>query len=86
MLPSPELRMRNIEYYWENFSRKQIAQWACDFKHVGIERPYRPLVVYCAHSTMDTHTTATTKDTALLLAQRKSPMEKNTEFCKLSTS
>ena len=47
MLPSPELRRRNIDRYHnnfslrENFSRKQMAKWACDTiaSNMYVDRP-----------------------------------------------
>ena len=94
MLPSPELRRRNIDRYHkmfslrENFSRKKIAKWACDniASNMYVDRPYRALAVYCAHSTMDTHCTAahSTMDTHCTAVQLKGNprWKKNTEFCK----
>ena len=59
-------RRRNIDRYHkmfplrDNFSRKQMAKWACDTiaSNMYVDRPYRALAVYCAHSTIDTHCTA----------------------------
>ena len=87
MLPSPELRRRNIDQYQHIFSRKQTANWACDTiaSNMYVDRPSRALAFYCAHSTMDTrctvaHSTMDTHCTAHNL--KEIPAEKNTEFCK----
>ena len=48
MFPSPELRRRNIDWYHkmfllgENFSRKQMAKWACDtiVPKMYVDRPW----------------------------------------------
>ena len=83
MLPSPELRRRNIDRYHkmfslrENFSRKQMAKWACDTiaSNMYVDRPYRALAVYCAHSTMDARCTAahSTMDTHCTARNLKPP-------------
>ena len=95
MLPSPELRRRNIDRLPHIFSRKQMANWACDTiaSNMYVDRPSRALAFYCAHSTMDTRCTAahSTMDTALHCAQLKeNPRWKKwlsfVNFCELCRS
>ena len=63
-----------------HFSRKQMANWACDTiaSNMYVDRPSRALAFYCAHSTMDTRCTAahSTMDTHCTAHNlRKSPLK-----------
>ena len=90
MLPSPELRRRNIDRYHTYF---HANKWQTELAILSLQtcmltvpdRPNRALAFYCAHSTMDTlcmaaHSTMDTHCTAHNL--KEIPAEKNAEFCK----
>ena len=88
MLPSPDLRRRNIDRYHTFF---QANKWQTELAILSlqtcihVDRPSRALAFYCAHSTMDTRCTAahSTMDTHCTAHNLKEiPAEKNTEFCK----
>ena len=86
MLPSPELRRRNIDRYHTFF---HANKWQTELAILSLQTCMLTVLAaqwlfYCAHSTMDTRCTAahSTMDTHCTAHNLKEiPAEKNTEFC-----